>query len=456
MTMRTHNALSALLLAAMLTTRCGGNPAPAPQPPNPQPPAPTVRAVATFVRDQQLRPVVGASCQLEDNPAGVVVRVQGSPSNHDGYVLWPDITTGLRNTAIFCQAAGFADYGASAVLQSDTNEDLPGPMLARAGVDPTQFNLQQLAAIRGSMWTARLNVPYGPRPGAADNILATDFYGVYDADTKSRMLAVYRGRGYTHAVTGPVAGSDCYHGQYPCRVSLPNQQEWDAYLDDIQNWWNAGITPVYFHKPDGWETPEHAADLDALDALVRQPRAQRLLRVVVYCGWEPSGSKYGWTNATYVACLQRGAAVFPNALRALHTAADLDAPTGGNDDRTFPAGQGNVISWQRAVPYIHVWLVQLAGYINGPSEVPTAQFLQDFRAYWPDLRKRFGSGYAGWPTSSAWGVNEGVHVCYAEGASYTNYWQNWAERYSLDLGDEAMAAGADCYLDGGRVAVPVR
>lgn len=452
--MKTWNALSALLLAAMMTTRCGGNPAPAPLPPNPQPPAPTVRAVATFVRDQQLRPVVGALCQLEDNPA--VTLLPGEPSNHDGYVLWPTVTTGLRNTAIHCQAEGYERYDASAVLQTAGNEDLPGPLLTVSGVDPTQFSLRQLAAIRGSMWTARLDVSYGPRPNAADNILATDFYSIYDVTTKRRMLDAYLSHGYTHAVTGPVAGSDCYHGQYPCRTHIPSQSEWDGYLDDLQEWWNRGITPVYFHKPDGWETPDHAADLAQLDALAAQPRAQRLLRVVVYCGWEPSGSKYGWTNATYVACLERGARVFPNALRALHTTADLDAPTGGDDDRTFPVGQGNVISWERAAPYIHVWLVQLGGYISGPSEVPTALFLQDFRAYWPDLKKRFVSGYAGWPTSSAWGVGQGLRVCYAEGASYMNYWQNWSERYSLDLGDEAMAAGADCYLDGGRVAVPVR
>src|SRR5438067_13388074 len=110
------------------------------------------------------------------------------------------------------------------------------------------------------------------------------------------MLEAYKAHGYTHAVTGPVTGNDCYHGQYPCHRGVPSQVEWDAYLDDLQEWWDAGVTPIYFAKPD--ETLE-PGEMAALDALYAQERAQRLLRVVVYTGWEPWG-KYAKTNAGWV------------------------------------------------------------------------------------------------------------------------------------------------------------
>lgn len=409
----------------------------------------TIGVVACAVQVAQTapcpRPIAGATIEIQHSD-GWVSKI----GNGDGYAV---MYASIPFSAIRISAAGYVTHAWSIEPPKLDRQNVTFSLEAEH-VDPSTIPLEQLAAIRGSMWPTRINVPYGPRPNQDTNILATDFYGLYDASTQKRMLDVYQARGYTHAVTGPVAGSDCYHGLYPCRTALPTQPQWDAFLDDMQAWWDRGIVPVYFHKPDGWETPDHAADLAAMDALAAQPRAQKLLRVVVYCGWEPSGSKYGWKNRTYVACLQRGAAVFPAALRALHTVADLDAPTGGDDDHEFPVGQGNAISWQNAAPYIHLWLVQVGGYVDGCCEVPTPDFIVEFKKLWPDFLAKF-AGAAGWPTSSAWGPGRPVRAIYAEGASYGDFWKNWDERYALDLGDLAIAAGAWGYLDGGRVAVPV-
>lgn len=327
--------------------------------------------------------------------------------------------------------------------------------------DPSTVPLAQLARIRGAMWTARLDVPYGPRPGQPSNIIPFDFYTLYDDETRARMCAAYRQRQYWTATIGPFAATDCYHNLYPCHDPAlpgawlsdrpPTQKTFDFILDRVQELWDRGIEPLYFHKPDGWERPEYASRLDELDALVMQPRAQRLLRAVVYPGWEPSGDKYGWSNRTWVEMCARGAHVFPNALRCLHFPCDLDAPTGQDDDQRFPAGQGNAISWHHVAPYVHVWLMQFCGYVdNGMSE--------EFRREFPKAIRRAAEGFRpgnpyGWPTYSAFGHNDRILVVAAEYASYRDFWKNASEDEARSIGDMAMQAGADGYLDGGTVSV---
>lgn len=447
----------AAILLALVFGSCA-RPVPAPRP-APEPPA-TVWATFDVIACAMV-PAAGSPCT--EPIAGALVKIKIAEPDHflshetngDGYTLFT--VPNLPWSELFIDAAGYVSYSVGI-----HTPDLEGRhnvfTLARvkpAHVDPSVFALEDLAAIRGAMWTARLNVPYGPRPNQDDNILAMAFYGLYAPQDQDRMLTQYHDvKGFTHGVTGPVTGNDCYHGLYPCRQGVPNQEQWDAYLDELQTWWDRGVVPVYFAKPDGWERPEFAADMDALDALYGQPRAQRLLRVVVYPGWEPSGSKYGWTNATYVAWVKRGARVFPNALRGLHTVSDLDAPTGGDDDKTFPKGQGNAISWQNVAPYIHLWYVQVGGYVEGGNPVPDPTFLAEFDKLWADFRRKFNTGAAGWPQTSAWSDGRPVRAIYAEGASFPVFWKNWPEATAFELGDRAMRAGAYGYLDGGTVPVP--
>ena len=319
--------------------------------------------------------------------------------------------------------------------------------------DPMTASLEQLARVRGAMWTAKLNLAWGPRPNQDSNVLAMVFYDLYGTEDRTRMRAAYKQRGYTHSVTGPITGNDCYHGAWPCRMGIPTQEQWDAYLDSLQELWDDGIFPIYFAHPDGWTLPNNSAGMDQLDALYRQERAQKLLRIVVYSGWEPSGDKYGWNNAQYVAWVKRGVEVFPNSLRLLHLVSDLDAPTGQDDDRVLPAGQGNVVSWRNVTPYIHGYLAQFGGYVSGNNEVPTQKFKDDFAYAVRDYVRRFKQGYAGWPTTSAWG-NQPLKFYAGEYAAYGVYWHNWDEKYSVELGNLAVANGADGYLDGGNADVP--
>jgi hypothetical protein len=117
-------------------------------------------------------------------------------------------------------------------------------------VDPSGIPLGELARIRGAMWSARLNLPLGPRPGKDDNILATDFFEDYGADDQARILDAYKARGYTHVVVGPLVDSDGYHGLYP-----PHDwrgAEFERFLDELQVFWDAGLTPIVFMHPDGW------------------------------------------------------------------------------------------------------------------------------------------------------------------------------------------------------------
>lgn len=308
-------------------------------------------------------------------------------------------------------------------------------------VDPSQIPLETLAKIRGSMWTARLNLPFGPRPNQDSNIIATDFMSCYSGTDKARIVEALKGRGYTHVVMGPVVDSDGYHGCYPPRDWSDAFDEW---LDLMQYFWDHGLAPVVFIKPDNWT----AADLETLTPLFQSVRAQRLIRICVPGGWEPSEDT---SNAEWVRWVSWGARVLPNALRLIHMAADFDAP-GNNDDFTqsSPLYIGMAEAWHRVVPYLHGYLVQNGGYATSGDEVPTYDFVLNFQAQFNmprGLTDRFQNGYAGWPTYSAWGEKP-LLVYAGEFAAYGDFWQNFDEHYARLLGDIALASGAAGSLDG--------
>jgi hypothetical protein len=310
------------------------------------------------------------------------------------------------------------------------------------GVVP-EFTLEELAQIRGAMWTRRCNVPMGPRPNQDSNILAMDYYDQYNTADRKKMLDAYP---YPTYVCGPMV-DEGYHGMYQARPNVPTQAEWDRFLDSVEERYHAGKKPIYFAKPDGWEN--NLEGMDELDALHRQARAQKLLRIVCYPGWEPNGWKYGWNNDKWLEWCFRGWVVFPKALRCLHMTSDLDAPTGGNDSDVFPPGEGNAISWRNVAPYIHVWLDQVGGYIDGGNPVPSAEFLSEFAKHVKRCCDGFRHGVGGWPTFSAWGENKPIRYVAAEYASYGDFWWNWDEQYAKQIGDVAMANGADGFLDSG-------
>ena len=320
-------------------------------------------------------------------------------------------------------------------------------------VDPSTIPLRELARIRGSMWTARLDVAYGPRPYQPTNILEMGSLRFYpQPEERQRQIDAYTSRGYTHTDIGPWIPPDNasggYHQQYPFTT-----QTFDEYLDQLQLLWDNHIVPICFLKPDNWD----AGKFDwLLDTYYTSPRAQQLIRASCIA-WEPSKDT---PNAEWVRWAQAQARVLPHALRCLHMEADFDAP-GNNDDFTpsSPTYIGMGQAWQRVAPYLHVYLNQTYGYMAGGNPIPQPAFLTEFaKLFNPadpgSLVGRFTTGYAGYPTSSAWGTGKRLLVCAAEFAATADYHWDWPEVYARQIGDFAMAHGADGYLDGGTVDVP--
>jgi hypothetical protein len=329
--------------------------------------------------------------------------------------------------------------------------------------DPSGIPLEEIAAIRGAMWpkgTASTcgALPFGPRPNSPDNIIATDFITDYSPEQQDCIIAELKSRGYTHVVMGPFVDSDGYHGLWP-----PNDwrgANWERFLDAIQKFWDAHLVTVVFGHPDGWSFEQVR---DTFTPLLQQPRAQKLIRIIVPHGWEPC--RYECSSYTWAAYGQWARQVLPNALVLLHTVADIDAPVGG-DARGDDNGHPNAEGWVRVAPFYHGWLVQ-----NNAFECPTCvdpdprnEGRTNFRN-WQDqfnprvrgsLRDRFEFGYAGWPKSSAWGVGKPLRVYAGEYSSYWRFWKNRPEAEGVQWGDAAMAAGAYGYLDSGSVPVPVR
>lgn len=312
-------------------------------------------------------------------------------------------------------------------------------------VDPSKFTLAQLARVRGSMWTARLNIDFGPRPFDPTNCLAIEFLYLYPPSEQQRMMDAWRARGYTHCCIGPCIGQG-YHNDYPDYSFVNN---FEAYLDVLQLLWDNGICPIYFVKGDTWTLD----DLIAHEHLFTSERAQRLLRIVVPAGWEPNREtpSHVWRE-----WLEWGAHIFPKALRWIHMVADHDAPGSSSE------GYTNDQLWANVVDLIHGWPVQSFAFEdpNAINEGQTITRYQEWinsyditvRGSYPD---RFVNGYAGWPTSSAWGHGKPLIAFPGEWGSYWVY--NERERLESEAqawGDAAMAVGAKCYLDGGTVAVP--
>lgn len=306
---------------------------------------------------------------------------------------------------------------------------------SHARVDPATIPLGELARIRGAMWSARLDLPFGPRPGRADNIIATTYFDSYSPAHQTGIIAALKARRYTHVVVGPIVDVGGYHHQF--RPHDWRGAQFDRFLDQLQMFWDNGLVPVMFIHPDGW-TFERTRD--ELTPLLRQPRAQRLIRVAVPTGWEPT--RHGWSSCTWAAFGQWARQTLPNALILIHTVSDADAPA-GSDARCRDAESAS--AWARVAPYLHGWLIQ-----NGPY--PTAPGGS------PQLAQRFAAQFeASNPThDSAWGRGIPILRYAGEQTAYTTYWKNLPEEASRAWGDLAIASGADGYLDGGTVEVPRR
>lgn len=305
---------------------------------------------------------------------------------------------------------------------------------------------EQLARIRGAMWTARLQgLPYGPRPFAADNCICIDYFEAYNDEQRNRIIQAYvKDRGYTHAPMGPMVDPG-YHGQLP---TSDYRKDAAPYFTAARQLEWAGCRVVHFVRPDrgtaglDWTTDDLDRELGPVFSRYRD-----MMRIVCL-GWEP-GPQYYYDNAWWVSMCQWMARTFPNAIRLIHMTSDTDAPVGGDDDKKgITNGQG----WANVAPYIHGFLAQYGGYVSGVDPVPSQQFIANFLAALQDLKHRFETGGPDgtWPTSSAWGKGRPIRVYAGEYAAYGDYWKNFPEDQSQMLGQLALSIGADGFFDGGR------
>lgn len=326
--------------------------------------------------------------------------------------------------------------------------------LSLAAEERPAMSLKELARIRGAMWTQRLNLPLGPYPGEDYNINAMDYYEQYDSDDRKRMIEKTLIDGYTHAVTGPLYDEGGYHGKWAPQTDI-SQRVWDAYLDGMQEWWDAGITPVHFVKPDNWTLEDVQR---RLEPFYLQPRAKALLPIKIPAGWEPT--RYGWSSRTWGTFFDWMAQVDDDqSLILAHTVNDVDALV-GTDMLYDDNGRPNAESWVYLAPKLHGWLIQLNGFNDIPINAPdyaqrVAEWEANLAAYYRDADRRFRHGYAGWPTGSKFGADVPLKLYYGEGASYTFFNQpSVKESLVRRFGDISVANGADGYLDAGSVALP--
>lgn len=314
--------------------------------------------------------------------------------------------------------------------------------------------VEELRRIRGGMFVTRGNVPFGPRPNQPDNIISLNALVnlQYDDETAKRALPEYAGRPYRHGSIGPFVTTS-YHGQDD-GISLARFLETqDRVADRIEMMWRAGIIPIAFLSPDNWTLSE----MEAFRPVFSKPRWQKLLRMVVPKGYEPS---IDTPNKNYCDFFDWSHELLPDALYYLHMVSNFDAP-GNNDDLTptLPTYIGNEGCWRNLTPKMHGWLVQ-----NGPFGIPTQQspdyqnVCDQFRAdVHGSLRDRFHNGANGWPSSSKWDEPRyasvprnfrGIDLPSGELCAYCAWWENFAEEECRKWGDGTLLAGSDGAFDG--------
>jgi hypothetical protein len=448
-----------------------------PKPPTPIPPVPPAptpadgwKPIAIVVYDVNGKPLPGATVKLDGNPN---VYPQ---TNRDGYTI-VDVPMSLQASQLYVTIAGYVPFsvhvdlpmhGEDLVVAPSTiplheNQMLVGS-LTSDHFDPSSVPLRTLARIRGAMWTVRGPWRFGPRPGSPDNITALEFIYSYGDplnafalnDEQKAQIAKYKGLGYTHVAFGPPCAQS-YHGQYPDTDFSTSPEMFDKFLDWLQMWWDNGLTPVVFMHKDGASFDETVA---MWDHLIRgNARAQRLIRIIVPTGWEPT--KYDWSSKTWAAYCKWAREILPNALVLIHTVADVDAPV-GTDALYDDNGKPNAEGWSHVTPYIHGWLVQSSAFENpdahsDPNNPQNTNFDNWANQFDKNVRgsyyDRFHNGYAGWPRNSAWG-DEPIYIYAAEFASYWEYWQNRPYDEGVKWGDRAIRAGADGVLDSCSIDVP--
>jgi hypothetical protein len=400
-----------------------------PQPPTP-PPAPSSYTLAAVVTDQKGVPVPGATLALD--PAAVTF----AQTNADGYTA-AQVTVGRYTLNAQTDCCGVATSGPfevnanRTVTLTVTRPDPPKPWETVTDA--------QLRTFRGAISTTLLDLPCGPRPNAADNILFTAEFGssCFDQVAREKMIAAYRARSYTHWAIGPIE-SHGYSGQFP-------EQDWtanaDGFADRLEQLWRAGQIPVVFLMPDtGFCADGQSIDWPCVESrltpIYSSPRFQALARVVVLA-WEAN-----YSNADYTKGVEWMARVFPHARRYLHFESGHAAPCRGDE----LAESGGPIAnegacWKPVASHIHGFLAQNTWTFGGENIEAGRTAKQQFLYNLWDMGRRLVTCETGWPCVGADG--KPLDVVNFEYGSYYVY------RFGLRYVPQAMEWG-----DAGLTAAP--
>lgn len=368
---------------------------------------------------------------LSDTTGQTVPVTAHQDPNNSGrtQIVFADDEAATGGGVLMCRARGWNEFDVRAnVPPAGTAQEGPSLEMTQSGVDPFSIPTEELLNFRGSIWTARAKVPFGPRPMQDDNILAMDYFESYnDADQQTMLEGYVKQRGYRHAPFGALI-DEGYHGQYP-GVDFRTNPAW--YAGVMQKMWNGGAYPVLFMSPNNWS---HEDCENILTPIYQMPEFQRVVRLVVPYGWEPGG--YNISNADWVRRFQWARRCFPNAIMGIHMIADFDAPIGGNDGAPIGSMTKQEAWTNVANAGAQFFLDQVAGYINGP-EVPTQAFIDGMS----ERVRYFVQHFRDW----------GIDLSYIGGeyAAYADYWQNFNEKYAVQIGKLCMDNGARGFFDGG-------
>lgn len=270
------------------------------------------------------------------------------------------------------------------------------------------------ANLRGQYVIACAGCPYGPRPGAADNIFfmnALDQVWDRDPTTAETILQRYIQRGANHLTAGP-AFANGYHDQYPPQRWLGRADRYAAYLEWVTHhglaislWVLPDVPPYYDPRARTFDWARVEADLTPF---YTNARIQAVVARVVYM-WEDYQASaemvrgYDW--------LRR---VFPHARRYWHNPPGHLSPGEGAENEQA--------IWRLAAAhgihglYLQAWPASAADHTARP---PIDQLAYDLH----DMVRRFRG-----EADSPWGrtpilAEDGrpLEVVWAEGTAFDIY-----------------------------------
>lgn len=370
-----------------------------PLPPHPVPPS---RHTLTVLVQRSGQPVDGA---LVDSIAGTPPGPYGS-TNAAGLLAIPNLED--QDFSI-CATAPYSPRACTGVV-------LRADQQATVTLDPIPEPPD--ANLRGQFVVPCPGCPYGPRPGAQDNVFfLAELDTIYfeNRALAQQILDRYKAAGGNHLpVNTAVAGG--YHNQYPAHNYVGRGADYAAYVEWVQRqgvrasvWTLPDVAPYYDSRARTFDWA--AIDRD-LTPIYTQPYLQAHVTRAVYM-WED------WQRS---AEMQRGfdylSRLWPHARRAYHNPPGHMWPCAGdeNEEQCVRAA----VAHGMTDLYYQAWPPSTDPIPGHPVGPPIEQLQYDLWDGW----RRFAHVDSPWaPIPVPPGVT--LRVEWAEGTAYSIYNEGW-------------------------------